>query len=82
MIKVRDKPVEFAQISRTNIFGANITLYTKTDGKEAPVPHFLQKIGPNKAMTLDKSTIIYFADGDMVLPCDIVHDSKEIKQVS
>lgn len=82
MINVRDKPTKFAQIPRTHIFAANMTLYTKTDGEEKSEMHYLQKIGPNKAMTLDKSTLIYFAADDSVHSCSIVHNSVGVKQAS
>lgn len=88
MIKVRDKPTKFEQIPRTHIFAASITLYTELEwglngpGKTEEKQHFLQKIGPNKAMTLDKSKFVYFASDDVVLPCTIVHKSVEVKQAS
>lgn len=89
MIKVRDKPTKFEQIPRTHIFAVNTTLYTDTEwGANGPIKvpeekqYFLQKIGPNKAMTLDKSKFVYLASNDEVLPCTIVHKSVDVKQAS
>lgn len=89
MIKVRDNPVKFEQIQRTHIFAANTVLYTRTEWEgNAPIEipkeeqHFLQKIGPNKAMTLDKSTIVYFNPNDLVLRCDIQQKNVQVKQAS
>lgn len=89
MIKVRDNPVRFEQIPRTHIFAAHMILYSRTEWKDnAPIEipkeeqHFLQKIGPNKAMTLDKATIVYFDPNDSVLRCDIQQKSLQIKYTS
>lgn len=82
MLKIRGTPSKFVQIPRTHIFAANLTLYTKTNGEEKPEMHYLQRIGPNKAMTLDKATFVYLRENDEVFPCTIVHSNVPVKQAS
>jgi hypothetical protein len=82
MIQKKDVPTEFVQIPRSHIFAAKRTLYTRTEGEEKEELHYLQKLGPNKAMTLDKSVIVHMQPNDEVFACNIVKNSVDIKQAS
>jgi hypothetical protein len=82
MITKQEKPSKFVQIPRSHIFAVNRTLYTRTDGVEKEELHYLQKLGPNKAMTLDKSVIVHMLPNDEVFACNIVKNSVSIRQAS
>jgi len=82
MITKQENPSKFVQIPRSYVFAVNRTLYTRTDGVEKEELHYLQKLGPNKAMTLDRSVIVHMLPDDEVFACNVVKNSVNIKQTS
>lgn len=82
MITKQENPSKFVQIPRSHVFAVNRTLYTRTDGVEKEELHYLQKLGPNKAMTLDRNVIVHMLPDDEVFACNVVKNSVNIKQTS
>jgi hypothetical protein len=82
MITKQETPSRFVQIPKTHIFAVKRTLYTRTEGKEKEELHYLQKLGSNKAITLDKCVIVHMLPSDEVFGCTIVKNSVDIKQAS
>lgn len=72
MIKKRETPSTFVKIPKTHVFAMKRTIYSFTEGKEKEEWHLMQKLGSDKAMTMDKSVIVHMYPDDVVHACDIV----------
>jgi hypothetical protein len=77
MIKETNKVALFSDIGKSNMFVSSKALYTREntplwkDNSPEGEKHIYQKIGPNKAITFDKRTVVHFTDGEEVIPCVI-----------
>lgn len=63
----------FRQLRRGSPFGAVLTLYTKSDGKEDPKEHLFYKLNHHKAATLDKKIVIHMLEDTQIRLCTISH---------
>ncbi len=67
----QDHFMTFARLHRGSPFGAVLTLYTKSDGKEDPKEHLFYKLNGHKAVTLDKRITIHVLPDTEVRLCTI-----------
>ena len=74
MIKETNRVALFSDIGKTNMFVSSMSLYTREntslwkDNSPEGEKHIYQKIGPNKAITFDKRTVVHLASNEKVIP--------------
>jgi len=77
MISKTNRVALFSDIGKTNMFVSSKPLHTRENCPlwKDPAPkeeeHIYQKIGPNKAITFDKRTVVHFLANEEVIPCVI-----------
>jgi hypothetical protein len=65
----QEKSIPFNKLQRGAPFVADKTLYTRTNGGEDPKEHVFYKLNHEKAVTMDKRTVIHMTSDEMVTPC-------------
>jgi len=58
IVKTNQKTT-FSHIHRGAPFSAYITIYTRSDGNEDPKEYMFYKTGKDRAVTVDKRTVVY-----------------------
>jgi hypothetical protein len=61
----------FKKLHRGAPFAANVTLYSRTGGKEDPKEHLFYKLNSHKAVTVDKRTEVHFTGDELVSVCNM-----------
>jgi hypothetical protein len=70
----QDHFMTFERLHRGSPFGAVLTLYTKTDGKEDEKEHLFYKLNSHKAVTLDKRITIHVLPHTIIRLCTVKHN--------
>lgn len=68
IVKTNQKST-FSHIHRGAPFVANLTLYTRSDGNEDPKDYVFYKTGKNRAVTVDKRTVVHFLPNAKIILC-------------
>lgn len=76
-IKITTNVTRFSQIFRGKPFACTMTLYSRTwEGKEEPKEYLFYKVGKNKAVTVDKRTVVHFLSNSKVNICTLEQKKK------